>query len=96
MSQSAVKLHRGHKQVTVEHWQDVEPVLERNKQLRGETQKSDWGRHVASIPVVELLKWLHEEWNKGNRTIRMFGKEMDELVERKLADPNYKYLRVDK
>ena len=36
--------------------QDVEPILERNQQLRGEAQKSDWGRHVATIPNVILLK----------------------------------------
>ena len=38
--------------------QDVEPILERNRRLRAEPQASDWGRHVASIPNVILLKWL--------------------------------------
>jgi len=96
MSQnSRVRFYRECGGITVEHWQDCEPVLERNKLLRDQPQKSDWGRHVASIPNGVLLKWLHEEWNRGN-FIKAFGPEMDELVDRKLRDPEWKHLRVDK
>ena len=76
--------------------QDVEPILERNQQLRGEAQKSDWGRHVASIPNVILLKWLNEAHAGGNTGLRMFTKEFDALVARKLADPEWKFLRTDR
>jgi hypothetical protein len=31
--------------------QDVEPILECNKRLRAELQRSDWGRHVARSPT---------------------------------------------
>ena len=76
--------------------QDVEPILERNQQLRGETQKSDWARHVATIPNAILLKWLNEAHARGNAGLRIFTKEFDELVARKLADPEWKYLRTDR
>lgn len=79
----------------VEHVQDVAPILEHNKKLRSMEQKSDWGRHVASIPNVIMARWLYEEYERGNVSIRMFGPEMDALVERKLKDPNWAYLRTD-
>jgi hypothetical protein len=83
------------KDVTVETVQDVEPILEQNKMLRGMEQKSDWGRHVASIPNVIMTRWLNEEYARGNTTIKLFGPEMDALVERKLKDPEWAYLRTD-
>jgi hypothetical protein len=76
--------------------QDVEPILEQNKVLRSMPQKSDWGRHVASIPNVIMVKWANEEYAAGNTSLRMFTKEFDELVERKLKDPEWKFLRTDK
>ena len=76
--------------------QDVEPILEHNRQLRGDAQKSDWGRHVATIPNVILLKWLNEAHARGNTGLRMFTKEFDALVKRKLEDPDWKYLRTDR
>jgi len=80
----------------VENVQDVEAILERNKTLREHTQKTDGLKHVASIPNVILVKWLNEEYMRGNIGLRMYSKEFDELVERKLKDPEWKYLRVDK
>jgi hypothetical protein len=76
--------------------QDVEPILERNQRLRGTPQTSDWGRHVATIPNVILLKWLNEAHARGNTALRLFTKEFDELAARKLADPEWKYLRTDR
>jgi len=75
--------------------QDVEPILERNAALRAEPQKSDWGKHVATIPNVILMTWLNEEYARGNISLRMFTREFDELVQRKLADPDWAYLRTD-
>ena len=74
--------------------QDVEPILERNQHLRREPQTSDWGRHVATIPNVILLKWLNEEHARGNTGLRLFTKEFDELVAKKLADPDWAYLCI--
>lgn len=95
MSDLATTLRFDDGDLSVESVQDVEPILERNRQLRSEEQRSDWGRHVASIPNVIMVRWLNEEWGKGNTTIRLFGREMDELVERKLKDPEWAYLRTD-
>ena len=74
--------------------QNVEPILERNARLRREPQCGDWGRHVASIPNVILVKWLNEEHARGNTGLRLFTREFDELVARKLADPDWAYLRT--
>lgn len=90
------RLHFDGNDLTVETVQDIAPILEQNKELRSMDQASDWGRHVASIPNVVMVQWLNEEWARGNTTIKLFGKEMDELVARKLKDPEWAYLRTDR
>ena len=82
--------------VTIVVEDDVEDIIEQNKQLATLPQKSDWGRHVASIPNVILNRWLNEERLRGNYMLRMGGEEWDKLVARKLADPDWRFLRVDK
>lgn len=89
------RFHFDQGNMIVENVQDVGDIIENNKRLRSVAQKSDWGRHVASIPNVIMTRWLNEEWAKGNTTIRLFGPEMDALVERKLKDPEWAYLRTD-
>lgn len=83
------------KSVTVYSEDDVEDILDRNHILRGLPQKSDWGRHVASIPSIILVKWLNEAWSRGHN-IRILSREWDELVAKKLRDPDWAYLKVDK
>lgn len=97
MDGTAVRFHLdpNGKDLAIETIQDVEPILENNKVLQGMGQKSDWGRHVAAIPNVIMTRWLNEEWERGNTTIKLFGPEMDALVERKLQDPDWKWLRTD-
>ena len=89
------RFHFDQGNMIVENVQDVGDILDNNARLRATPQKSDWGRHVASIPNVIMTRWLNEEWAKGNTTIRLFGPEMDALVERKLKDPEWAYLRTD-
>jgi hypothetical protein len=84
------------KDLAVEHIQDVEPILEWNKAARSEEQRSDWGRHVAKIPNVIYVRWLDEEHRKGNTNLRLFTAEFDGIVQRKLADPEWAYLRTDR
>lgn len=84
------------KDLAIEHVQDVEPILEWNKEARRDDQKADWGRHVARIPNVIYVKWLDEEHRKGNTSLRMFTPAFDEIVQKKLQDPEWVYLRVDK
>jgi hypothetical protein len=83
------------KHIVVENVQDVEPILEQNAEMRKVAQKSDWGRHIASIPNVIMTRWLNEEWARGNISLQPFGEEMDRLVDRKLKDPEWAYLRTD-
>ena len=84
------------KSTTFVRVQDVEPILEHNKELRALEQPSDWGRHVATIPNVIIEQWLHEEMNKGNAHIRLGTEEFDLLIARKLKNPDWAYLRTDK
>ena len=81
--------------IIADSWQDVEPILERNKWLRSQRQKSDWGRHVATIPNVILMRWLNEEHARGRTDLALFSKEFDDVVKRKLNDPDWAYLRTD-
>jgi hypothetical protein len=98
MSGVQVRFHKDSngKDLAIEHVQDVEPILEHNKLLRGEEQHSDWGRHVARIPNVIYVRWLDEEHRKGNTSLRMFTPAFDEIVQRKLQDPEWAYLRTDR
>ena len=81
--------------IVAESWQDVEPILEHNKMLRSKPQKSDWGRHVATIPNVILMRWFNEEHERGRTGLALFSKEFDAVVKRKLDDPDWAYLRTD-
>ena len=89
-------LDRSERKITMAVWQDVEDIIENNKKLQNTPQKSDWGRHVASIPNVILHQWLTEEWNRGNTTLKPYSKEFDVIIERKLRDPDWRWLRTDK
>jgi hypothetical protein len=82
--------------ITAVTTQDTGPVLDRNAALRAQPQRSDFGRHIASIPNVILVQWLNEEYARGNADLRMFTPAFNELVARKLRDPDWKHLRVDK
>lgn len=93
MQTTIVKLSEK-RNIAVYSMDDVEPYLEHNKQLRSMDQKSDWGRHVASIPNIIMVKWLNEEWQRGNN-VRYLSPEWDLIVARKLKDPEWSYLRTD-
>jgi hypothetical protein len=82
--------------IAIEHIQDVEPILDWNKQARRDEQHSDWGRHVARIPNVIYVKWLHEEHARGNTQLRLFTPEFDAIVQKKLGDSEWTYLRTDR
>ena len=82
--------------LAIEHVQDVAPILAWNKQARCEPQSGDWGRHVARIPNVIYVKWLAEEHARGNGQLRLFTVEFDRIVQNKLDDPEWAYLRTDR
>lgn len=95
MSGIATRVHldRSAGVVHVERIQDVEPILERNKALQSIPQRSDFGRHIASIPNVILERWIHEE---GVNYLALPGEEFARLIRRKLNDPDWRHLRTDK
>ena len=71
--------------------QDVEPILERNKQLSnasdGYTPSRDM-QLAASIPLVIWMKWLTEEgWNA-------FDPENQDKLKAKLNSSDWLYLRT--
>ncbi len=96
MLQTKIHLDSNGQDLAIENIQDVEPILEHNKMLRTMEQKSDWGREIAEIPNVILVRWLNEEHAKGNEDLRLFTPEMDAIVKKKLQDPDWAYLRTDK
>ena len=59
-----------------------------------EQTNTDGLKHIGTIPNIIMVKWLNEEWAKGSN-VRYLSKEFDELVAKKLKDPEYAYLRVD-
>jgi hypothetical protein len=42
------------------------------------------------------VQWLNEEHARGNTSLRLFTPEFDDIVQRKLEDPAWAYLRTDK
>lgn len=88
-------LDRGEKLIVVENVQDVQPILDQNKDLQSEQQKSDWGRHIATVPDVIVTKWLNEEYARGNTELRYLGPGFDGWFKRKLQDPDNRAWRTD-
>jgi hypothetical protein len=82
--------------LVIEQIQDVAPVLRWNQESRRDEQRSDWGRHVARVPNVIYVKWLNEEHARGNTALRLFTPEFDLIVQSKLDDPDWAYLRTDR
>lgn len=83
------------KKLIVERAQDVTDIVETNKFLQGEEQRSDWGRHIARVPVIVIEKWLNEEYARGNTQLRYLGPGFDEWFAKKIKEPDNKAWRVD-
>lgn len=76
---------------TIVSTQDVEPILDRNKELAnasdGYTPSRDM-QLAASIPLIVWMKWMTEEgWNA-------FDPANQNKLKRKLNDPDFLYLRT--
>ena len=94
MIQTRFHTDHANKLIVVERFQDVEDILERNKKLQNEPQKRGSWHHCASIPNIFLERWLNEEYARGNTTLRLFTPEFDLIVQRKLRDPDWMWLRT--
>tara|TARA_Y100000593_G_C4244020_1_gene303689 strand:- start:757 stop:1077 length:321 start_codon:yes stop_codon:yes gene_type:complete len=76
----------------IEYEQDVSKILDYNKHIQNENQ-SEYRRnrdmwHIASIPQVVILKWLHEDG------IDVFNDDHLDDVVKKLNDPEWAHLRT--
>lgn len=76
----------------IHHRQDVEPIIERNKELQKHPDYKKDGirngmQHVASIPEI----WVH--WLRLHKGIDVFKKDDWPKLRALLMDPEHKYLR---
>lgn len=78
---------------TYERVQDVEPILDQNKRWQNEPQKKSevMGHHIATIPNIIIDKWAKEE---GANLMAMNKYEADKFLRKKLADPDYRWLKA--
>ncbi len=80
---------------TVEYVQrGLEKVIDRNKFLEAEgaNVNADKSLHwYASIPLGVIHKWIEES---GINLMRLPTKEFAEYAEKKVRDPEWRYLRV--
>jgi len=75
--------------------QDCEAVIDANKRMQnGEKQVGPW-RLTAQIPPIFILMWLNEEWARGNIGLKFADQEFDQIIFKKLRDPDYKWLRAN-
>lgn len=89
------RLDRTENLIVAEKIQDVEPIVETNKRLQSEEQKSDWGRMIGRVPDVIVNRWLNEEYARGNIHLRYLGPGFDEWFHKKLQDPDNRAWRTD-
>lgn len=87
---SRVHIDRAGGTITFERVQDVEPILDSNKQLEQLPQKGDF-RHIATIPNVILEQWINES---GTALLGLSNKDFAAFVKRKLDDPDFAYLKT--
>jgi len=78
---------------TLGHHQDVTPILEANKLMQLDTERTAAGIkeefwHYAKIPNIIAMKWLKE---KG---VDIFDKGHEKAVFALLNDPEYLYLKT--
>jgi hypothetical protein len=91
-----IHLDSNGKDLSIVHTQDVEAILDWNAEARTQVQRSDWGRHIARIPNAVYVKWWDELYRAGHTNLRIFSHEFDQIVRKKLQDPEWAHLRVDR
>lgn len=89
MSEVKRKLIVDGKKATFVTVQDVEDIVEQNKILQTmEQTNTDGLKHLAQIPMNIINKWMNEEWDKGNTTMRFGDDEFEMMIAARLADPD--------
>ena len=80
--------------LATERVQDCEDILDDNKRMQnGERQVGDM-RLTSQIPLVVIELWLREAWDRGQVGLMLADREFDEIIFRKLRDPDWKWLRT--
>jgi hypothetical protein len=82
-------------QLLVKRTQDVQPILDRNKELandgtKGFSESGDF-RHIAEIPFIVVEQWMKQD---GVNFMQMAGPERTKYLRRKLNDPDNRYLKT--
>lgn len=80
----------------VRSYQDVEDIIDNNRRQHLLGQQTGDFRKIADIPNNIAFMWMQEEWNRGNVNFKLGGPEWNALVKRKIADPDWSYLRIAK
>lgn len=80
----------------VRTYQDVEDIIDANKASHLYGRQTGDFRAIAEVPNNIALLWATEEWARGNTGFRLSGAEWNAYVKRKIADPDWAYLRVSK
>lgn len=82
---------------SVTRTQDVQGILDRNRAdqndstfRNGFTESGDM-KHVARIPLLILEQWAKEA---GIPKRKIYGREMTEVIRKKLNDPDNKFFRT--
>ncbi len=81
--------------VAIEHTQDVEPVLETNKQAQaadGWDPKRAGFYHVASVPFAVLYRWLIEDGISIRDYMRASRHQYKDWLRRKIYDPDNRHV----
>jgi hypothetical protein len=74
--------------LVVQRIDDVEPILEANKRLQNEPQKSESFHQIASVPNIVIEQWLIESGlSYGSREFTAF-------MMKKLRDRDWLFLRT--
>ena len=47
-----------------------------------------WPLEIHKIPMNIINKWMNEEWDKGNTTMRFGDDEFEMMIAARLADPD--------
>lgn len=78
-----------------QRWQDCEDILDANKRMQNGEKQVGPMRLTSQIPLVIIEWWLREAWERGQIGLKMVDEEFDKIIFRKLADPDWKWLRVN-
>jgi len=84
-------IHGGEDEVGAHYSQDVDPILDRNKQMQAQTQTNKGLRWVGSIPHIATMAWMQQD---GIYWPRLQGKERVAYLKKKLNSSDWQHLKT--